>query len=195
MLDIKNHIRLNTKSTTDIHPLLKEVMYDVFGLIIEIPELKKGDFRLSMVCNYHNAPIGKKTNWGGHDKNYPTEFLGWELNNIRGTFRTKYNHKITDNYIKKHSIFRENGIGSFWTTDLLKFSNGINTGSFNGGSDFMGCFRFFLSDFPHLKDNFLSEFHKKDIIKTFGIKDWDIYLRSHKIKKIKNKIKVNDALC
>lgn len=184
--EAKDYVRFNAKKLTDIHPLLVEVIADTFDLIVDIPEFKNGNFRLSQVGNYHSAPIGKRTNWGGIDTNYPTEFVGWNIYNTRGTFRTKDGREITDRWIQQQKIKSYDTLESksFWTTALLNWNNGINTGTFNGGSDFMGCFRFFIEDYPHICNNIASLFHKDDIIRVFDIDDWNSYIRNEKLKKL-----------
>lgn len=184
--EAKDYIRLNAKNLTDIHPLLVEVMADTFDLIVDIPDIKSAQFRLHKVCNSHNAPIRKKTNWCGIDKNYPSNFAGWSISNARGTFRTKDGKKVTDEWInQQHSTAYEKlRSRSFWTTNILSWFNGINTGTFNGGSDFMGGFDFFIEDYPHIHKNVSTLFNKRDVIATFDILDWDSYIRKEKLKKL-----------
>lgn len=185
----RDYVRLNAKNLTDIHKLMVEVNAEVFKLIYHIPEMEEGNFQLINVDNYHNAPIGKRTNWGGYDKDYPTTFVGWRIMNSRGTIRTMDGKKPKDNYIKL--LNEETGIhivsDSFWTTSTLQFSNGINTGTFNGGPDFMGCFRFFIDDFPHLKYKMEYLFSKHDIMKTYKIKDWKMFMRHRQLAKLTSK--------
>lgn len=182
----KDYIRLNSKTLYDIHNLLVEVNYELFGLIFNIPEISKGEFELQQVCNYHSAPIGKRTNWGGRDKNYPTEFPGWKIMNTRGTIRNTYGVEPTKKDIEKiDSVLFENFTWcKFDTIEIQRFHNGFNIGTFNGGYDFMGCFDFFIDDFPHIKNNLEDFFPKEQIMKTYGIKDWNMFLRQRKLSKI-----------
>lgn len=183
--EARNYIRLNTKKLTDIHKLLVEVNVELFDLVFDIPELKRGNFRLFNVSNSHNAPIGKRTNWGERNKDYPTHFPGWTLMNTKGTLRTRYGNKPKDSHIKDHNI--KYITDTFWTINIHSFHHGINTGTFNGGPNFMGCFYFFIDDFPHIKENIECHFDKDDIMNVYKIRDWVMYLRNKKLIKLRSK--------
>lgn len=171
----RDYVRLNAKNLTDIHELFVECMYDKFKVIVDIPELKTGIFKLRQVCNYHSAPIGKKTNFGGVNKNYPTSFIGWELINTRGTYRDINGNKLSDKFLRNFDTIRS-----------LSWFNGINTGTFNGGDNFMGCFRFFIDDFPFIKENMIDLFDKNNIMDVYKIDNWTSHVRKIKLKKLDN---------
>lgn len=81
------------------------------------------------VSNSHNAPFGKKTNWGSRLKDEPTNYPGW-IGNI--------NYQVSE-YIS--------GLGSeMWE------GTGINTGSGGYASNFYYGLELFAMDWPGMMD-------------------------------------------
>lgn len=187
--ELRNYVRLNAKSIYDIHDLYAEMYYELFELVVDIPDFKKWNVQLSKVCNYHNAPIGQKTNWGGRDKTYHTDRPGWYFANIHGTIRDKHGNNPSRKHIAN---IDKNVLGGFTFGDFnsirsLDYQHGINTGSFNGGWSFMGCFYIFVEDFPLLINNLTDWYEYDKISDVFGV-DYNTYLRGSKIRRLKERI-------
>ena len=190
--ELQNYTRLNAKNLEDIHKLMMEVNYELFGLIVNIPELEKGQFCLDKLYISHNAPVGISTiGISNRNKDIITHYPGWQLLNTRGTIRDKDSNKPTKEMINNINpkILKSFSWGRFDTIDIHSFQKGFNTGSFNGGYDFMGCFEFFIDDFPHIKNDLEYHFSKEDIMKVYGIKDWNMYLRRKKLERLSFKLR------
>jgi len=148
-----NRLRLEAKSMYEVLDLIVKYSFEFFGA-----ELKITDANLSfgMVSCSHSAPVGKQTNWCGRDKNLPTEFLGWS-GNISGKWIANGKNRWGEE-IDGFTRLTEGG-------GLV----GIHTGTFNGGSRFNGEFRFFLDDFPKLKEKYKS--YKKLVDKEKALQE------------------------
>jgi hypothetical protein len=187
---LRNYTRLNAKSLTDIHTLYVEVLYELTGLVVNIPEMSNFKISLEKVDNYHSCPVFGVTNWGNNDKTKPNHYPGWRLNNIRGTMKDEYGDNPTLEYVNNidKKILKHFSFGRFDEISLLDFQYGINTGSFNGGYNFMGCFVLFVEDFPLIMNNLCDFYDKKHIEKIFNVDDYNYYLRANKLKQLKNKL-------
>lgn len=130
-----NKPRFEAESVSHLMELIVKYAEEFFGVKLKITDytLRFGD----LSCT-HDAPIGKKTNWGGREKE-PTSYLGWSGN-------------IEGKWIKDGKNRHGGELDGF--TDLASWDGflGIHTGCFSGGPKFSGEFRFFLDDFPKLKE-------------------------------------------
>lgn len=182
----RNYVRLNSKNLTDIHKLLVEVNVELFGLVFDIPDLKQGQYNLiNIKTGCFRYPIGI-------DYNEIENSVGWSLSNSKGTIRTKDGKIPTKKHIRKinENVINKFRFGEFDDIGIHCYHHGFNLGCcFNGGYDFMGCFDFFIDDFPCIKNNLGFLFPKKSIMKLYGIDDWDMYLRNKKITKLTSKFK------
>jgi len=144
----KDWIRLNATNVSEIENLIVEKAKEFWGFDCEVDI----NVTFGQVANSHGAPIGKKTNWSGNDKNYPTSFVGWS-GGIKAWIR---NYKKTKN--------SSESVGS-----LLFGSYYAGTGGpgFRGFHTSSGCpgdaggqypmdigFYFFLEDFPKLAESY-----------------------------------------
>ena len=188
--ELRNYARLNAKSPSDIYKLYVEATYELFGLVIDIPDMKDARFELKEVCNYWRCPVSGVTNWGNLDKTKPTHYPGWKFNNIRGTIRDIDGNKPSKETIDSinKDVLKEFTWGRFDTISMLGYQVGIGTGTFNGGYDFMGCFEIFLDDFPQIYNNLDSFYSAKTIKEYCGIDDFKLYRRKEKIRRIKLKM-------
>ena len=50
----------------------------------------------------------------------------------------------------------------------------------------MGCFRFFIDDFPFIKENMIDLFDKNNIMDVYKIDNWTSHVRKIKLKKLDN---------
>jgi hypothetical protein len=153
-LEKKDWVRLNATDVADIAKLIEEKAKEFWGIesIIDI------NVTFGQVSNSHGAPIGKKTNWSGRNKDYPTSFFGWS-GRIKGSL---INYKSTKKHMESvSSILLNNYIGGtgfrgFHTTSGCP-------GSIVGDNPMDIGFYFFLEDFPKLADSyelFKTEFKK-----------------------------------
>ena len=141
----KDWVRLNVTNIEDIPKLIKEKAKEFWNLDCEI------EVRVSFgnVSNSHGAPIGKKTNWSGSNKDYPTDFLGWSGQVKGNIFNYKKNKNSSD------------------SVNSLLFNNYGNGLGFRGFHTSSGCpgdsggeypmnigFYFFLEDFPKLVESY-----------------------------------------
>jgi hypothetical protein len=145
-LEKKDWIRLNATNVSEIENLIVEKAKEFWGFDCEVDI----NVTFGQVSNSHGAPMSKKTNWSGDDKNYPTSFLGWS-GHVRASIK---NYKKTKN--------SSESVGS-----LLFGSYYAGTGGpgFRGFHTSSGCpgdaggqypmdigFYFFLEDFPKLAE-------------------------------------------
>lgn len=140
--ELRNYVRLNLESISDLETMLSKNIKDVFGYNFD---LKIADLSFGNVSCSHGAPIGKKTNWCGRDKGEPTSYLGW-----RGSIAGKYHKDKTVS----------NCLGS-WEYNRIK---GFHTGCGGGGdTGWHYEFYFFLEDFPKLAKKYkkYSEYKEK----------------------------------
>lgn len=144
-LEKKDWIRLNAASISEIENLIVEKAKEFWDIDCEIDI----NVTFGYVSNSHGAPIGKKTNWSGLDKKYPTSFLGWS-GGIKGSIK---NYKKSKN--------------SSESVSSLLFNNYCGGTGFRGLHTGSGCpgdakgqypmdigFYFFLEDFPKLVESY-----------------------------------------
>jgi len=144
-LENKDWIRLNLTNIEDIPKLVKEKAKEFWGIDCDI----EVNVSFGNVSNSHGAPLNKKCNWSGHDKNYPTSFLGWS-GRIKGTI---------SNYKKNKDISE--------SMSSLLFNNYEGGRGFRAFHTASGCpgdvegkypmdigFYFFLEDFPKLAESY-----------------------------------------
>lgn len=142
-----DYIRLNLKEVAELPKMLTEKSLEFFN--IEISDLSlRVHFREDVSCS-HNAPIGKKTNWGGWESNEPRCYPGWY-----GQIYCKLtDQKINENYYRRSAA----------EVLFCKYTD-IGFNGFHTGTGCPGCpsgtypmnigFYFFLDDFPLLSHNY-----------------------------------------
>jgi hypothetical protein len=144
-LEKKDWVRLNATNVSEIENLIVQKAKEFWGFDCEVDI----NVTFGQVSNSHGAPIGKKTNWSGGDKYYPTSFLGWSGRIIAS--------------IKNYKKSKNSGE----SVGTLLFGNyGGGTG-FRGFHTSSGCpgdaggqypmdigFYFFLEDFPKLAESY-----------------------------------------
>lgn len=185
-LENKDWIRLNLTNIEDIPKLVKEKAKEFWNIDCEI------SIRVSFgnVSNSHGAPLNKKTNWSGRDKDYPTSFLGWS-GQIKGTI---------SNYKKSKN--------SSESVNSLLFNNYTGGRGFRGFHTSSGCpgdaegqypmdigFYFFLEDFPKLVESyelFNTEYQKiidyKEAVAQCNTKAKDYSNSQPDVNELKNQI-------
>jgi hypothetical protein len=153
-LEKKDWVRLNATDVADIAKLIEEKAKEFWGIesIIDI------NVTFGQVSNSHGAPIGKKTNWSGQNKDYPTSFFGWS-GRIKGSL---INYKSTKKHMESVSgiLFNNYGVGTGFRG--FHTSSGC-PGSVVGNYPMDIGFYFFLEDFPKLAESyelFKTEFKK-----------------------------------
>jgi len=142
----KDWIRLNATNVSEIENLIVEKAKEFWGFDCEVDI----NVTFGQVSNSHAAPIGKKTNWSGGDKNYPTSFLGWS-GGIKASIK---NYKKSKN--------SGESVGSLLFGSYYAGTGGPGFRCFHTSS---GCpgdaggqypmdigFYFFLEDFPKLAE-------------------------------------------
>jgi hypothetical protein len=147
-LEKKDWIRLNATNVSEIENLIVEKAKEFWGFDCEV------DINVTFgeVSNSHGAPIGKKTNWSGGDKNYPTSFLGWS-GRIKASIK---NYKKSKN--------SSESVGSLLFGSYYAGTGGPGFRAFHTSSGCPGdaggqypmdiVFYFFLEDFPKLADSY-----------------------------------------
>lgn len=162
-----DYIRLNLKNVQDLPNMLVEKSKEFFDIDIQDLSIRVS-FR-DVSCS-HNAPIGKKTNWGGREKDLPRNYLGWHGQIYCGVFDNK---KCLERYENLHhsaasELFNKN-------YKNVGFS-GFHTGTGCPGSILNQYkmnieFYFFLDDFPLLK----SVYEQWNVLKSFenNKSDWN----------------------
>lgn len=173
--DLRNYARLNARNLSELYDLYIDIQKKIFGLDVVITDWKK--FSFGNVTNSHNCPINGVTNWGNDDKTKPSSYLGWAGYNLKGNYKGKL--KLIDKTILKEFSFER-----FDSIHFHSFQYGINTGSFNGGENFMGCFYLYLDDFPLILENLPIIISKKEFESAFPNKSYDRLLRKLKLEKI-----------
>lgn len=146
-LEKKDYIRLNATNISDIPNLIKEKAKEFWGIDCDV----KINVNFGNVSNSHGAPLTKKTNSSGEDKNYPAYFLGWS-GRITGTISNLKNSPNGSSSIKD-TLF--NNYGTY------RGFRGFHTSSGCPGSIELkeNCpmdigFYFFLEDFPKLAESY-----------------------------------------
>lgn len=135
----RNKLRLEAASVSEVLDLIVKYAYEFFGAKLKITD---SNLQFGMVSCSHNAPIGKKTNWGGQHADLPREYLGWS-GNLTGKWITNGKDRWGEKMDGFTRLTEGGGLA------------GIHTGCFNGGrGHFDGEFRFFLDDFPKLKEKY-----------------------------------------
>lgn len=167
-LQNKDWIRLNLTNIKDLPDLIKEKAKEFWNINCNI----EINVTFGQVRNSHGAPLNKKTNWSGDNKNYPTSFPGWS-GQIKGNVL---------NYKKGKNISE--------SISSLLFNNYTGGRGFRGFHTSSGCpgdvegnypmdigFYFFLEDFPRLAESyelFNTEYQKvidhKEAVKMLNIK-------------------------
>lgn len=144
-LEKKDWVRLNATDVADIAKLIEEKAKEFWGIesIIDI------NVTFGQVSNSHGAPIGKKTNWSGQNKDYPTSFFGWS-GRIKGSL---INYKSTKKHMESVSgiLFNNYGVGTGFRG--FHTSSGC-PGSVVGNYPMDIGFYFFLEDFPKLAESY-----------------------------------------
>lgn len=182
----KDWIRLNLTNIEDIPKLVKEKAKEFWGIDCKI----EVNVSFGNVSNSHGAPLNKKCNWSGHDKDYPTSFLGWS-GRITGTI---------SNYKKSKN--------SSESVNSLLFNNYGGGRGFRGFHTGTGCpgdaegqypmdigFYFFLEDFPKLVESyelFNTEYQKvidyKEAVAQCNTKAKDYSDSQPDVNELKNQI-------
>jgi hypothetical protein len=144
-LEKKDWVRLNATDVADIAKLIEEKAKEFWGIesIIDI------NVTFGQVSNSHGAPIGKKTNWSGRNKDYPTSFFGWS-GRIKGSL---INYKSTKKHMESVSDVLFNRYGTATGFRGFHTSSGC-PGSIAGNNPMDIGFYFFLEDFPKLADSY-----------------------------------------
>jgi len=159
-LEKKDWIRLNATDVADIAKLIEEKAKEFWGIesIIDI------NVTFGQVSNSHDAPIGKKTNWSGRNKDYPTSFLGWS-GRIKGSL---INYKSTKKHMESVGDILFNQYGTATGFRGFHTSSGC-PGSVVGNNPMDIGFYFFLEDFPKLAESY--ELFKTEFKKIIDYKD------------------------
>jgi hypothetical protein len=144
-LEKKDWVRLNATNVSEIENLIVQKAKEFWGFDCEVDI----NVTFGQVSNSHGAPIGEKTNWSSHNKNYPTSFLGWSGRIIASI----------KNYKKSKN--------SSESVSSLLFGNYGGGVGFRGFHTSSGCpgdaggqypmdigFYFFLQDFPKLVESY-----------------------------------------
>ena len=141
----KDWVRLNATDVADIAKLIEEKAKEFWGIesIIDI------NVTFGQVSNSHGAPIGKKTNWSGQNKDYPTSFLGWS-GRIKGSL---INYKSTKKHMESVGDILFNQYGTATGFRGFHTSSGC-PGSIVGDNPMNIGFYFFLEDFPKLAESY-----------------------------------------
>jgi len=159
-LEKKDWVRLNATDVADISKLIEEKAKEFWGIesIIDI------NVTFGQVSNSHGAPIGKKTNWSGQNKDYPTSFFGWS-GRIKGSL---INYKSTKKHMESVSdtLFNNYSVGTGFRG--FHTSSGC-PGSIAGNNPMDIGFYFFLEDFPKLAESY--ELFKTEFKKIIDYKD------------------------
>jgi hypothetical protein len=149
----KDWVRLNATNVSEIENLIVEKAKEFWGFDCEVDI----NVTFGQVSNSHGAPISKKTNWSGGDKNYPTSFLGWS-GGVKGSIK---NYKKTKNSSESVSSLL---FGSYYGPGFRGFHTSSGCPGDAGGQYPMDIgFYFFLEDFPKLAESyelFKTEFKK-----------------------------------
>lgn len=143
--NLVNYTRLNLTNIYDLGKMINKKAKEFWGLDLDI-NIHIGGF--GKVSCSHAAPIGKKTNWGGRDRNLPTSYLGWN-GKIEGTLKN----------FKRKGAFYERATSDMSVRDIIQSCfKGIycGSGSCGGiekriGEINMDC-QMFLMDFPLLQE-------------------------------------------
>jgi len=189
--DIRNYARVNAKSPIEIHDQLVKTFYELYGLIIHIPAMLEDPYFLYTISNYNICPVDGVTNWGNHDTSKPVSYVGWKLNNMRGTIRDingnipsrDYISNINKNIIKKfdHTVFN--------VENMISFIHGVNIDGVSDGYNFKCNLKIFLDDYPHIVNRLDMVYSARSIKTYLGIDDYKAHLRTKKIKMLQEKIK------
>ena len=143
-LEKKDWVRLNATNVSEIENLIVEKAKEFWGFDCEVYI----NVTFGEVSNSHGAPISKKTNWSGGDKNYPTSFLGWS-GHVKGSIK---NYKKTKNSSESVSSLL---FGSYYGPGFRGFHTSSGCPGDAGGQYPMDIgFYFFLEDFPKLAESY-----------------------------------------
>jgi len=160
-LEKQDWIRLNATNIEEIPQLIEQKAKEFWGINCKV----KIDVSFGKVSNSSNAPFGKKTNWSGENKNYPTSFLGWRGKIVAhfSNYKKKAGHF---DYSISNVLFCENGRG----IGFKGFYTGTGCPGDIGGEYPMDIgFSFFLEDFPKLAESY--KLFKKEYQKVLDNKE------------------------